>query len=81
LLEAHDLGGQDRGVVDSQISRIKRAEEAAKQLMNVADDLRREADRIEDHELREDLLESAEGFETEAQRLIDALREWREGIQ
>jgi hypothetical protein len=68
-------------VTDSQIARIKRAEEAAKGFLELANDIRQEADRTKDHDLRKELLETAEGFEVEARKLVDALRDWREDIQ
>jgi hypothetical protein len=44
--------------------------------------MRQEADSlpVNDPDLRKELLDAAEGFETEAQNLRDALREWREDI-
>jgi hypothetical protein len=71
-----------RGMKESQIDRIRKAEEAVRELVTLAAQIRQEADTLpaEDPALRKELLETAEGFETQAQALRNALREWREDI-
>jgi hypothetical protein len=73
---------QSSGMTDSQIDRIRKAEEAIRELVQLAAQIRQEADKlpIEDPAVRNELLETAEGFEIQAQDLRNALREWREDI-
>lgn len=67
---------------ESQIDRIRKAEEAIRELVKVAAQIRQEADSlpIKDADLRAELLEAAEGLEAQAQDLRSALRDWREDI-
>jgi hypothetical protein len=69
-------------MTESQLDRIRKAEEAVRELVTVAAQIRLEADKlpVEDPALRKELLETAEGFEAQAQDLRNALREWREDI-
>jgi hypothetical protein len=66
----------------TQIDRIREAEKAVRELVELAAQIRQEADKlpIEDPAVRKELLETAEGFETQAQDLRTSLREWREDI-
>ena len=68
--------------MERQIDRIQKSEEAVRELVQVAAQIRQEADNlpIADPLLRAELLEAAEKYEQEAQNLQDALREWREDI-
>ena len=68
--------------MERQIDRIKKAEQAMKELLEVAAALRRQIEQAgskDPNQIRE-LLEAAEGFEKEAQRMRDALRNWRQDI-
>lgn len=69
-------------MTERQIDRIRKSEEAVRELVQVAAQIRQEADNlpITDAHLRAELLEAAERYEQEAQNLRDALREWREDI-
>jgi hypothetical protein len=69
-------------MAERQIDRIRKSEEAARELIQVAAQIRQEADSlpIADPNLRAELLEAAEKYEQEALNLRDALREWREDI-
>jgi hypothetical protein len=69
-------------MTESQVDRIKTAEEAVRELVELAAQIRQEAAKlpIEDPALRNELLETAEGFETQAQDLRNVLQEWRRGI-
>jgi FtsZ-binding cell division protein ZapB len=69
-------------MTESQIDRIRKAEEAIRQLVEVAAQIRREIDSLDvkDTDVRKELVETAEGIETEAQSLREALRQWREDI-
>jgi len=73
---------QSIDMTGSQIDRIRKAEEAVRELVTLAAQIRQEADKlpIEDAALRKELLETAKGFEKQAQDLSNALREWREDI-
>ncbi len=65
---------------ESQITRIKKADQAAQDFIQLPRDIRHETEQTDDPDLREELLASADGFETEARKLADALREWRKDI-
>ena len=67
-------------MTDSQIARIRKAEQAAKELFDLADEAKREAEAATDPQVRNELLESVEALLSEAQKLADALRKWREDI-
>jgi hypothetical protein len=70
-------------MTESKIDRIRKAEEAFRELVQLAAQIRQEADKlpIKDPGLYKELLETAEGFETQAKDISKALREWRENIQ
>jgi len=69
-------------VAESQIERIRKAEKAARELVELAAQIRNEANSlaVEDPSIRRELLESAESFEMQAKALEDGLREWRKDI-
>jgi HAMP domain-containing protein len=69
-------------MTESQLDRIKKAEEAVRELVELAAQIRQEAAKlpIDDPAMRIELLETAEGFETQAQDVRNALKEWREDI-
>jgi hypothetical protein len=69
-------------MTESQVDRIKTAEEAVRELVELAAQIRQEAAKlpIEDPALRNELLETAEWFETQAQGLRNVLQEWRQDI-
>jgi hypothetical protein len=69
-------------MTESQIDRIRKAEEAVRELLKVAEQIRQEADSlpVEDSDVRKELLGTVQGLEAEAQNLRDTLREWREDI-
>jgi chorismate mutase len=73
---------QQGGMTETQIDRIRKAEEAIRELVQLAAQIRQEADKlpIEDPAVHKELLETAEGFENQAQDLRNVLREWREDI-
>ncbi|MDP9159901.1 MAG: hypothetical protein M3O09_06680 [Acidobacteriota bacterium] len=73
---------QSSGMTESQIDRIRKTEEAIRELVQLAAQIRQEADKLpmEDPGVRDELLETAEGFEIQALDLRNALREWREDI-
>ena len=69
-------------MAESQIDRVRKAEEAALGLIQAAAQFRQDADilAIKDPDLREELLRTAQELETQAQEMRDAFREWREDI-
>ena len=69
-------------MMESQIDRIRKAEEAVRELVELAEQIRQEADKlpIKSPAARKELLGTAQGFETQAQDLRNTLREWREDI-
>jgi len=67
-------------MTDSKVDRIKKAEQAAKELLDLADEAKREAEAATDPQVRKELLENVECLLSEAQKLADALRQWKEGI-
>jgi hypothetical protein len=70
------------GMTERQIDRIRKAEEAICELVQVAAQLRKEVENlpITDADCRAELLEAAEEYERQAHGLRDALRRWREDI-
>jgi hypothetical protein len=76
------LGEQTTTMTESQVDRIKKAEKAVRELVELAAQIRQEAAKlpIENPALRNELLETVEGFETQAQDLRNTLQEWREDI-
>jgi hypothetical protein len=80
LLDA--MTGRSSGMTESQMDRTRKAEEAIREVVELAAQIRQEANKlpVEDPALRKELLDTAEGFEIQAQDLRNALREWREDI-
>jgi len=66
---------------DSQIDQIKALEETARQLFQQAADMREEATKMEDANLRVTLLKAAEECEQGARNLMNGLRGMRESLQ
>ena len=71
------------GVTERQIDQIKKAEEAMRELLAIAAQLRSEVEKAADKSpsALSELREAAEKFEKEAQAIRDALGKWRRGIQ
>ena len=69
-------------MTERQIDRIQKAEAAVRELLKVAAQIREEINNAEtkDPDQKRELLEAAEGFEKETEKIQDALREWREDI-
>jgi exonuclease VII small subunit len=69
-------------MTERQIDRIRKAETAAQELREAAAQIRQELDsaKTEDPSQLGELLEAVEGLEKEAERLEDALGEWRKDI-
>lgn len=66
---------------DSQIAQIKAMEEMTCQLIQQAADMREEAKKTEDLNLRETLLKAANDCEDGARKLANGLRRMRETLQ
>jgi hypothetical protein len=77
-----DNGSGPHAVTESQIDRIRKAEQAIRELVEVASHICEEADKlpVQDPAIRKELLETAEGFETQVEDLRNALQEWRQYI-
>jgi len=69
-------------MTESQIDRIRKAEQAARDLVTVTAQIRQEAAElpIEDYVLRKELLDTADGLDAQARELSNLLRSWRENI-
>jgi hypothetical protein len=69
-------------MTESQIERIRKAEEAMLELKKVAAQIREEIEKlsVEDPAALQELLETADSLEAQAEDLRTSLREWREDI-
>jgi hypothetical protein len=69
-------------MTNSQIDRIRKAEEAISELVELAAEIRVEAAKlpIADPDLHAELLKTAEGFELQAKDLSNDLKKWRQEI-
>jgi len=68
-------------MAESQISRIKAAEEAARQLIAQADEIRKIARSVADRDVQDEMLQIAQNWEAEARRIAEGLRGMREDLQ
>jgi hypothetical protein len=66
---------------ESQISEIKKMEELVQDLMRQATEMRAEAEKTNEKNVRKTLLEVAGGLEESARNLADGLRGMRENLQ
>ncbi len=68
--------------MERTIDQIKQAEHAMQQLLKVAAQLRREVENAgaRNPEQLKDLMNAAEKFEKEAQKIKDYLKQWRQSI-
>lgn len=60
---------------------IRKLDETAVALAGLAEQVRRAADGVTDEELRQEMLESAEGMRLRAERMAEAIGRWRRTIQ
>jgi uncharacterized coiled-coil DUF342 family protein len=69
-------------MTERQIDKIKEAEGAVQELLRAAAQLRRQIEEIQskDPEHLTDLLDAAQAFESEIQKMTDALESWRKEI-
>jgi hypothetical protein len=69
-------------MTESQIERIRKAEEAMLELKKVAAQIRQEIENLslEDAAARKESLETAGSLEAQAEQMKNTLREWREDI-
>lgn len=69
-------------MAERQIDKIKEAEGAVQELLRAAAQLRRQIEEIQskDPEHLKDLLDAAQAFESEIQKMTDALESWRKEI-
>ncbi|HEX3661011.1 MAG TPA: hypothetical protein VHU89_06245 [Acidobacteriaceae bacterium] len=59
---------------------IRKLDETAAALADLAEQVRRAADAVTDGELRREMLESAEGMQVRAERMAEAVGRWRRTI-
>ena len=69
--------------MERTIDQIKQAEQAMQQLLKVAAQLRQEVENAgaRNPDQLKDLVDAAEKFEKEAQKIKDYLKQWRQSIQ
>jgi DNA-binding ferritin-like protein len=69
-------------MAERQIDKIKEAEGAVQELLEAAAQLRRQIEDVQskDPEHLTDLLQAAEAFEKEIQKMTEALESWRREI-
>lgn len=69
--------------MERPIDQIKRAEQAIRELVHAAAELRRQVDLAcaSNPEQTAELIKAAEGFEKEVQRIKEYLCQWRQSIQ
>lgn len=60
---------------------IRKLDEIAAALANLAKQVWQAADGVPDWELRREMLESADGMQTRADRMAEAIGRWRRTIQ
>jgi hypothetical protein len=68
-------------MTETPMDLIRKLDETAAALANLAEQVRQAADAVEDGELRREMLESAEGMQVRAGRMAEAIRRWRLTIQ
>lgn len=70
-------------VMERPIDQIKRAEEAMRELLKAAAQLREQVEvaGAKDPQHLAELIRAATEFEKEAQKINDSLRQWRQSIQ
>lgn len=59
---------------------IRKLDETAAALADLAEQVRRAADGVTDEELRREMLESADGMQIRAERMAEAVGRWRREI-
>ncbi|MFZ0633701.1 MAG: hypothetical protein WA399_07985 [Acidobacteriaceae bacterium] len=68
-------------MTDTPIELIRKLDETAAALADLAEQVRRAADAVEDSDLRQEMLESAAGMRVRAERMAEAIGRWRRTIQ
>jgi hypothetical protein len=68
-------------VTDTPMELIRRLDETAAALADLAEQVRRAADAVADEGLRQEMLESAEGMRLRAEKMAEAIARWRLTIQ
>lgn len=59
---------------------IRKLDETAAALADLAEQVRRAADAVTDEDLRREMLESADGMQVRAERMAEAVGRWRREI-
>ncbi|HEX3985775.1 MAG TPA: hypothetical protein VHX13_04115 [Acidobacteriaceae bacterium] len=68
-------------MTETPMDLIRKLDETATALADLAAQVRRAADAVTDGALRQEMLESADGMQTRAERMAEAIGRWRLTIQ
>ena len=67
--------------MERPIDQIRRAEEAMRELLKAAAQLRQQVENAGDRQQLAELIKAAEEFEKAAQKIKESLQQWRQSIQ
>jgi len=67
--------------MERPIDQIRRAEEAMRELLKAAAQLRQQVENAGDPQQLAELIKAAAEFEKEAQKIKESLQQWRQSIQ
>jgi uncharacterized protein Yka (UPF0111/DUF47 family) len=67
-------------MTETPMDLIRKLDETAAALADLAKQVRRAADAVTDEELRQEMLESADGMQVRAERMAEAVGRWRREI-
>ena len=67
--------------MERPIDQIRRAEEAVRELLKAAAQLRQQVENAGDPQQLAELIKAAAEFEKEAQKIKESLQQWRQSIQ
>ncbi|HLZ40539.1 MAG TPA: hypothetical protein VKQ11_06245 [Candidatus Sulfotelmatobacter sp.] len=67
--------------MERPIDQIRRAEEAMRELLKAAAQLRQQVENAGDRQQLAELINAAAQFEKEAQKIKESLQQWRQSIQ
>lgn len=68
-------------MTETPMELIRKLDETATALGELAEQVRHAAQAVEDGDLRREMLESAEGMRARAERMAEAIGRWRRTIQ
>ncbi|MGA7524402.1 MAG: hypothetical protein WBW84_18260 [Acidobacteriaceae bacterium] len=67
-------------MTETPMEMIHKLNETASALADLAEQVRRTAESVEDEELRREMLDSADGMRVRAERMAEAIGRWRRTI-